>query len=169
MATPPSSGTGNTYGSFQGLSLSQIRSREGDFLIPSKLPDKFSLSKTRTIGPIGGSDIWISYKREDGRLGIRTFQGTNPIELRVKTGSVENTVLNGSPAYLIRGWWAQHVTKEEQDGPIVWETNVAVALLFQKADRWVEIKLAPFPSDSGVTDKDLFTFANSMTSYDSMK
>ena len=34
-STPSSSGTG---GSFRDLSLPQIRSREGDFLIPSQLP-----------------------------------------------------------------------------------------------------------------------------------
>ncbi len=84
----------------------------------------------------------------------------------MKSGSVENTVLNGTPAYLIRGWWAQHVTKEDQDGPIIWETDIAVALLFQKADRWVKIKFAPFPLDYGLTDNDLFTAANSMASYD---
>ena len=97
---------------------------------------------------------------------MRTSQGTNPIRPRLKAGSVENTVLNGSPAYLIRGWWAERVTKEDQEGPVIWETDIAVALLFQKEDRWVEVKFAPFPSDHGVTDNDLSSVANSMMSYD---
>ena len=107
----------------------------------------------------------ISYKRDDGRLGIRASQGTNPIKPRLKTGSVENTVLNGTPAYLIRGWWAEHVTRGDQEGPIIWETDIAVALLFRKEDRWVEVKFAPFPSDHGVTDDALLTVAKSMGSY----
>ena len=52
-------------------------------------------------------------------------------------------------AYLITGWWVDHVTEEGQEGPTTWSTDIALIYMFQNTDRWVKIPVRTLPPEQG--------------------
>ena len=148
--------------SYADMPLDQIRAQSGNFFVPSYLPSGFALAKSVSVE---GGDISIGYRRSDARVSISTFQGTRSFQPHVKSGSVSNIMVNGSPAYLIRGGWVHHITPSGQVRPATWSEDIALGIVFQRGDRWIEVRSAPYPARNGLTENDLLRVANSVEVY----
>ncbi len=147
------------------MPLPQLREQEGNFLVPSHLPNHFSLSRSVSGGD---AEVSIGYTKSDGKIHIRVLQGRHHVQIPVKSGSVKTAVIGETSGHLIRGSWVQHVHRDGREDPITWSTDSAITIAFQEGDRWIMIRATPFPTRNGLSESELLRVAGSMDRYDTV-
>ncbi len=145
----------------RGVSLSEIHSRIGPFLLPSYLPDGFELS----ISWLQHDRVpKILYEGSESVLGI--LQDGRRAAPKIKAGFVEEVSVGAYPGYLIHGCWNQH--SRERDGqlelsPPEWKVEDALALLLERDNRWVQV--AALPPNEILDQGQLFKVAEGLLLY----
>ena len=147
------------------MPLPQLREQEGNFLVPSHLPNDFSLARSVSGGD---AEVSIGYTKTDGKVHIRALQGRHHIQIPVKSGSAKTTAIGETSGHLIRGSWVQHVHRDGREDPITWSADSAITIAFQEGDRWIMIRATPFPTRNGLSESELLRVAGSMDRYDTV-
>ena len=137
----------------QEVSLESARNEIGQLLLPSHLPEGFSLLRT-TID--AGHDVTLVYGPSDD--GTATTENVPPqyltvqllrhVEWKVKRGSVRQVEMNSRIGAIVEGSWVKM-----GDDPVEWQPDEAKSVVFQKS-RWNVIVTAPGVGVMGETAMD---------------
>ena len=127
---PHSSSSGHPSAAFEPVdtSLQDARDLVGALLIPSFIPDGFTLRK---VSVFRERDVFLTYINGPTTSGTPLFVNlVKNASQSVKTGYVQDTSVGARQAHLIRGNW------EESDHGVDWNPDSSLSVAFER-DGWV--------------------------------
>ena len=84
----------------------------------------------------------------------------------LEPGHVEEVMVNGEPAYLVRGDWMTVHLDDESDPFETWDPELSLRVYLNLDSSWYMVSLLPYPMEHGIDERELLKIAASMRSVD---
>ncbi len=167
--TLSSSRSGSRHGNDAGppnMSLASIKESAPDLLIPSYLPDGFSLTWASMATP---ARIMLSYRKRIGETmsaDVDILEEEREGSVKVKDGFLHKVTVGEHEGYYLDGGWV--IPHDHHAGPqriAYWDVGHTASLIFERDSRWIMLHIAhPGELPQGVQD-DLVRIGSSMQPY----